>query len=295
MIDFKRTFQTFLKTQNLENEKILLMVSGGVDSVVLFDIATKVLKPKNIAVFHLDHNYRKDSKKDLEFVQEMCSICNIKFYSHTLTNDNVDKNSQESFWRKSRQKLSKESANNFGAKAILTAHHATDLVETMIFRLTKGCGISGLAPFDISTKPFWQIPKSEIIDYAKNNNLKWREDSSNLNTDFQRNLIRHKVLPSLREITPNLEKVFVKESIIFTETQDFLDQQIIINNLKLEDFQKLHSILQKEFLRKISKKSPSFSEIADCLKWLNNNPKGNSKKEIGETKIIIKKGKIIWE
>jgi tRNA(Ile)-lysidine synthase len=204
--------------------------------------------------------------------------------------------SQESSWRKSRQELSQKAAQDFGGNSILTAHHATDLVETMIFRLTKGCGISGLSPFDISTKPFWQIPKTELINYAKQNNLKWHEDTSNLDTDFQRNLIRQNILPQLRKITPNLEKVFVKESIIFSQTQDFLNQQINLkNNLKLQDFQNLHSILQKEFLRKISKTTPSFSEIKDCLNWLKNNPQGNSKKEIGKTKLSINKNNIFWK
>ncbi len=291
-----RTFQRFLKTQNLKNQKILLMVSGGVDSMVLLDIASKIIDKKNIAVFHLDHNLRNDSEKDLKFVQKICSKSGIKFYSEKLDSSKSDKN-LENNWRKQRQKFSQKYAKDFGAKVILTAHHATDLVETMIFRLTKGCGISGLAPFDISSKPFWDIPKTELLSYAETNKLKWREDSSNLDTNFQRNQIRQNILPYLRKITPNLEKVFVKESIIFEEVEDFLSKQIPQNKNKisLKDFLELHSVLQEHFLRNIAQKTPSFSEVKDCLKWLRNKPQGNSKKEIGNTEIKIKKGEIVWD
>lgn len=302
-MNLETKFKDFLQTQKLEDEKILLMVSGGVDSMALLDIATKVINSKNIAVFHLDHGVRTNSHEDLKFVQNICSIKDIKFYSNKLSSSNTSSPGQgrlggvETIWRKSRQKLSTKAAKDFGAKTILTAHHATDLVETMIFRLTKGCGVSGLSPFDKTTKPFWDIPKSELIDYAKENKLEWREDSSNQDTDFQRNLIRQNILPQLRKITPNLEKVFVKESIIFEEVHDFLNKQIPQNKNKisLSDFLSLHPILQKNLLRKIAKKTPSFNEIEDCLKWLLKSPPGGSQKEIGKNKIRLEKGNLIWE
>ncbi len=296
-MNIEEKFTQFIKTQNLEDEKILLMVSGGVDSMVLLDVASKVVKPSNIAIFHLDHGLREDSYEDLKFVQDICSTKNLKFYSEQLIHPDKKDLGGEAQWRLQRQKLSAKASQEFGAKVILTAHHATDLVETMIFRLTKGCGVSGLSPFDKNTKPFWDISKSELIDYAEKNELEWREDSSNQNTDFQRNLIRQNILPQLRKITPNLEKVFVKESIIFEEIQDFLDKQTKIKDesIKLKSFQSLPPIIQREFLRKISKKTPSFNEVEDCLKWLVSNPEGNSQKKIGDTEINLKQNVLIWK
>lgn len=294
-MSIEEKFQQFIIAQDYLDQKICLMVSGGVDSMVLLDIAVKAVDPKNIVVFHLDHNVRDDSQYDLKFVHKTCSTLGVKFYEKTLSADHENQN-VEAHWRKLRKKHVNEAATDFGAKTILTAHHATDLVETMIFRLTKGCGINGLSPFDKTTKPFWDIPKSELIKYATENQLEWKEDSSNNNTDFERNLIRQEVLPHLRKITPNLEKVFVNESKIFEETQDLLDQLVVIqeNKIELKSFLKAPKAIQREFLRKISKKTPSFSEIEDGLKWLKGNPQGNSQKEIGKTKLRIVKGDIVW-
>ncbi len=300
----EKIFTDFLKKESLLGKKLLLCVSGGVDSRVLLEIAVKSMDRKNLAVFHLDHALRSNSSKDFKFVKNLCKNNNINFFGETLKTT-VQKN-KENYWREQRKNLSQKAAKEFGATKILTAHHATDFCETMIFRFTKGSGLSGLFPFDISTKPFWQIPKTEILKYAKEKKLSWREDPSNKNVDFNRNLIRNKVLPKLRNITQNLEKVFLHESEIFKETQAFLDLSLIeklnfdksfdfsYGILDLNQFDNLPNILQKEFLRKIAQKTPSFSEVKDCLKWLKNNPKGNSKKEIGGRKVYLKKNILHW-
>ena len=305
--DFKKIFNQFLIDQNLVDQKILLMISGGVDSMVLLDVAVQVVKPKNLVVFHLNHNARVDSAADLKFVQKICSEKNITFYHETLPlskrRTKGDFKNQESSWRNMRKMLSQEVADKFGATKILTAHHATDLVETMIFRLTKGTGTDGLSPFDTSTKPFWQVPKTEIVNYAEQNNLEWREDPTNLECHHQRNLIRHQVLPALREITPNLEKVFVRESQLFAQTNDFINQSVLDSchpeldsgSMPLSSFLALSPILQCTWLRQVSGGTPSLSEIEDCLKWLTGKPEGNTEKKIGNQVLKFRNGLIILQ
>ncbi len=295
-MNLEKTFTDFLKQEELVGKKLLLAISGGVDSTVLLEVASLTVDIKDLAVFHLDHGARKNSKKDLEFVQKMCSKKGIKFYGESLTK--TPAKNKEEFWRDQRKKLSNKIAKDFKAERILTAHHATDLVETMLFRLVKGCGVAGLSPFDRPTKPFWQVPRTEIEKYAKEKKLKFVKDSSNDDINLERNLIRHKVLPKLRIITPNLEKVFVSESRIFSEVSDFLAKSITAytkSPLPLKDFLELSPILRTELLRLISTKTPSSSEIRDLLKWLKNNPKGNSVKSIGGTKIQLKTKKLYWE
>lgn len=288
----EKVFTKFLEDQNLVNQRLLLMVSGGVDSMVLLDVARKVIDKKNILVFHLDHNFRDSSSDDAIFVQNICSKMSIEFQTEKLGENTLS--NQENNGRKARKKYSQIAAEKFGAVRILTAHHATDLVETMIFRLTKGCGVDGLSPFDTTTKPFWQIPKSELIKYAKAQRIEWHEDLSNNDVSFERNLIRKEVLPVLRKITPNLEKVFVRESQIFSETQKFITKSMDTNHqqIALETFHDLPKTLQQEWLRKIAKKTPSASEIEDALRWLNNHPEGNSHKAVGGTELFINHGKI---
>ena len=159
----------------------------------------------------------------------------------------------------------------------------------MIFRLTKGWGPDGLSPFDTSTKPFWRIPKSDLILYAKEHNLEFRSDASNEDINFHRNLIRKNVLPELRKITPNLEQVFVREANTFGLVSDYLFDSVDMDMSKgimVSDFLNLPVILQYEYLRKLVDYPVSTSELDDALRWLNNNPKGNSRKGLG--KIILK-------
>ncbi len=299
-IDLEKIFQTFLQQQNLEGEKLLLMISGGVDSMVLLHVVAQVVAPELLSVFHLDHNTRVNSTNDSLFVQNICSKNNIKFYGEKL--DTQPEKNIEASWRSERKRLTLKAASNFGATKILTAHHATDLVETMIFRLTKGAGPSGLSPFDNSIKPFWNIHKQALINYAKQHQLEWQEDSSNFNTKFERNLIRLEILPVLKKITPNLEQVFVREAKTFSQLQNFVETQLQTlcsleieqKIIALEKFINLHPTLQNELLRTIATKTPSQSELEDCLKWLLHNPRGNSQKNIGGTNLKIKSGTLTW-
>lgn len=293
-------FQTFLQQQKLEEDRLLLMVSGGVDSVALLHVAAQVVATENLAVFHLNHGARNNAESDADFVDRKCAEHKVTFINALL--DFVPEKNIEAEWRQVRQEAAQEAAQDFGAARILTAHHATDLTETMIFRLTKGTGPDGLSPFDTSTKPFWNVPKQALIDYAKAHKLEWREDESNLNTNFERNLIRAEVLPVLRKITPNLEAVFVREAKTFAEVSNFLETELqkqcgdFLKNqsMPLKDFLNLHVALQTQLLRTIATSPTSQSEIEDCLKWLCGNPAGNSQKAIGGTKLEIKQKQVTW-
>lgn len=298
--DLKQTFTTFLKQQNLEGAKLLLMVSGGVDSMVLLHVAQQVVAPNLLTALHINHNARDEAEDDANFVQNYCSKNNIQCVLKSLPTAGYLPEDQ---WRAQRQTLSTETMTETGAERILTAHHATDLAETMIFRLAKGAGPSGLSPFDVSTKPFWQVPKTDLVAYAQQHHLEWREDASNQDVRFERNRIRHEVIPTLREITPNLEAVMVKESQVFAETQDFLLTQLGLaisaaqtssTSLPLEAFLSLHPILQKEWLRSVAVSTPSQAELNDCLKWLLGEPEGHSQKNVGGTNLMIVRGEIVW-
>ena len=295
-MNLTQIFAGFLAKENLSDKKLLLLVSGGVDSVVLLDIAQKICDKKLVEVLHFNHNTRKNCVQDFALVENLCKKYGVKFHGKNLSV--IKKSDQENQWRQMRQEISRDLAEEIKAERILTAHHATDLVETMIFRLTKGCGPNGLSPFDLSTKPFWQVPKSELINYAKSNNLEWNEDETNKKSIHSRNLIRNKVLPELRKITPNLEQVFVREAQIFAGISEYLSQQVAEKAAKKEipltEFLELPPILQTELLRKISREIPSMSEIDDCLKWLKKDPPGGSVKLIGGTKLKLVRGIIVW-
>jgi len=296
-IDLVTIFRDFLKKEALEGKKILLLVSGGVDSMVLLDIAEKVVNKKNLAVFHLDHQWRKNSHKDFELVQKICSDKNIKFFGEKWKTifQKEAKKINENDARKRRKNCAEKVAKIFGAKKILTAHHATDLVETMIFRLTKGSGFDGLSPFQTDSKPFWEVPKSDLISHATAEKILWHEDETNADTDIPRNAIRHSVLPVLRNITPNLESVFVKESEMCSDVANFFSRLVTEkakNPLLLKVFRSWDPALKRYFLYHLAGKNISFDEIEDALKWLEKTDRGGSQKKIGGKTLILKKGEI---
>ena len=293
-MNLEKIVRDFLIHEQLMEGNIGVAVSGGIDSTVLLHLIAKCVDPDNIFVVHIHHGTRSACDEEWNIVEKMCKTLHTHFLGKKLTS--VPQKNQESVWRNERKKFFTECCSAQKLDRILTAHHATDLVETMIWRLTKGCGISGLAPFDISTKPLWNIPRSEIEKYAREKNLKWCEDESNLNTNFERNLIRQNILPELRKITPNLEQVFVRESEIFHDATNFIGKNLpSLEPIERKKFLELSPTIQTEFLRRISKKTPSASEIEDCLRWISGDTKGGSEKFIGGTKITFKDNFLSWD
>jgi len=294
----KDIFLSFIEKNNLKDKHLILGVSGGVDSCVLLDVVAKSFPQNKITVAHVNHNTRKECFEEQQFVEDLCKKYDVEFCTFTL--QLTPEKNREAFWREERKKFfnSVQKSNSFAH--LLTAHHATDLVETMIFRLTKGTSIDGLHPFDISTKPFWEVPKSTILEYARLHNLKWYEDQSNQDLSLQRNRIRHKVLPELEHITPDIEKVFVREAKHFAEAHDFISSEYKNifqekTSILLDDFLTLHSILQKYHLRAISNFTCSSKQIDECLKWLKNTPTGNTYKDLGTVTLKYKKGLLEWK
>lgn len=292
-MNLEKIVYEFLEREDLVDKKIGVAVSGGVDSVVLLDLVQKCLNPEQIFVLHINHQTRSECDTEQYLVEKMCKTFNINYYCKKI--DNKYSKNKEANWRKERRDFFEKIKNKDNLTKILTAHHATDLVETMIWRLTKGTGISGLSPFDVSNKPLWKVPKTEIVKYAEENNLKWCEDESNMNTNFERNKIRHEIIPILRTITPNLEQVYIREAEHFSEAAKFIENQLPdLTPVDLKKFLEWSPTIQKEFLRRISKKTPSADEVADCLRWLQSNPRGNTKKELGNTTLRLEKGKLLF-
>lgn len=287
-------FRDFLDRENLWHQKILLAVSGGLDSRVLFDVAVRVFDPQRIAVVHVDHGVRVSSVEDLAFVQQLCLEKNVVFFPFRI--NEVPVSNKESFWREQRQIFYSLALQKFGANLVLTAHHASDFVETVFFRLSKGSGLSAFMPFQKNTKPFFSLTKEDLLHYAQQHHLSWKHDETNDLSLYDRNLIRHEVVSVLRRINPSLEKVFLSESIVLSEISDFLDSHIdslLKHPMSVSSFSVLHPALQKLWLRRVSESFPSFDDLSDCLRWLLGNPPGNSFKKLGNKTLRISSGIIL--
>ncbi|PHO00529.1 tRNA lysidine(34) synthetase TilS, partial [Rhodobacteraceae bacterium 4F10] len=227
----------------LKEKKLLVAISGGVDSVVLTHLLHQL--HFNISLAHCNFNLRgTESDLDEVFVKELGESLNIQtFTTHFNTNKYAVKNklSTQLAARELRynwfNSLSQENIFDY----ILTAHHADDNLETFIINLSRGTGLEGLTgipPINENiVRPLLIFPREEIVTFAKNNNIEWREDKSNAETKYLRNKIRHQITPTLKELNPNLLNNFNK-------TIDHLKESQQIVNDKIEEI--THEIVSKE-------------------------------------------------
>ena len=197
----------------------VVAVSGGVDSTVLLDLLAKLAKspqpkvPSNKRTFsfqlsakdstnrfrfvvaHYDHGIREDSKLDRELVQKLARKYNLPF---VYDQGNLGPKASEATAREARYAFLNKVKDSVGAQAIITAHHQDDVLETAIINLLRGTNRKGLSSLQSRTdivRPLLNIPKREIIKYAKTHKLNWREDSTNQDTKYLRNHIRCNILP----------------------------------------------------------------------------------------------------
>ncbi len=197
-----------------KNVPVLVGVSGGADSVVLAHVLHKL--GFRITIAHCHFNLRgTDADVDQKFTKDLASAMEVPFFTvkfETQVYADTRKVSIQMAARDLRyfwfEKLCKE--NKLAQIAVGT--HLTDNIETFLFNAAKGTGLSGLRgikPQNGSViRPLLNIGKEEIYTYAKSEGLVWREDLSNQSIKYHRNKLRHKVLPVLTEINPNLEATF---------------------------------------------------------------------------------------
>lgn len=176
----------------------VLAVSGGVDSVVLLDLL-RLYPGVKLTVAHFDHGIRDDSHEDLKHVEQLARRYRVPF---VYDKGRLGPGASEAEARAARYAFLKKIQKMTQADALITAHHQDDVLETAIINLLRGTGRKGLSSLTNGEgiiRPLLDVPKSEILDYAKRHALVWREDSTNTNTDYLRNRIRHEMLPAWSE------------------------------------------------------------------------------------------------
>lgn len=174
----------------------VVAVSGGVDSMALLDVLARQPDLKLIAA-HFDHGIRHDSHFDRELVQQTAQKHGIPFVFHE---GELGPGTSEDVARKARYEFLHSVRKASGARAVLTAHHHNDALETATLNLLRGTnrkGITALRSHTTVHRPLLHISKDDIHRYAQDQGLVWREDSTNTDVRLLRNYIRHKVLPRL--------------------------------------------------------------------------------------------------
>jgi len=197
-----------------QGERVLVAVSGGVDSVVLLDILCRLAAEYTLklTIAHLDHGLRgEEAREDARFVAHLARKEKLALIEKKLDVAEFSKEKRigiEEGARLLRRDFLRAAADEVGAAKIALGHTQNDRGETMLFNLIRGAGPTGLVgirPVNLSViRPLIEVSREEILSYARSCDLPWREDRTNQDLSFSRNRIRHRILPLLREMNPRV-------------------------------------------------------------------------------------------
>ena len=222
-----KKFQDFLEKNRWfqGNERGLLALSGGLDSMVLGHLLLE--SGKSFGIAHCNFNLRGEaSDGDEAFVKAFAQQHSLPFFSTSFATSDYAKEqglSTQLAARKLRYEWLEDLREQEGFDYLLTAHHLNDSVETLLFNLSKGTGIRGLHGIPLQNqsiiRPLLFASRAAIVQFSKEKKIEFREDASNANTKYHRNLIRKEVVPVLKKINPALEQTFATNIQRFKEIE----------------------------------------------------------------------------
>ncbi len=214
----------------LELKRVLIAVSGGLDSVTLLHLLceTNCETDLEVTVAHLDHGIRPESAEDANFVRNLCASLDLPC---DLERVNVPEIAAKRGWgleeaaRKLRYDFLTRAAKRSDSSLILTAHTRDDNAETVLMQLLRGTvRATGIPPRrDRIVRPLLGISRTELHAHALEHGLRWREDSSNTDTRFTRNWIRHEVLPLLESRNPNVRSKLAEHAELMRDEDALLE------------------------------------------------------------------------
>lgn len=226
----------------IKDKKLLVACSGGLDSTVLCHLLK--INGFNFALAHCNFSLRgNESDKDENFVTDLAETFETSVFTETFDTERYaedQKISTQMAARLLRYKWFDEILSNFKYDYILTAHHADDSLETFIINLSRASGLKGLTgiPEKNGTviRPLLAFSRVEILKYATENKIKWREDATNAQTKYLRNKIRHDVIPPLKKISDNFLENFKQSQSHLEKSANLVDDyiQLVFKNVVTE-------------------------------------------------------------
>ncbi|WP_025739694.1 tRNA lysidine(34) synthetase TilS [Aquimarina pacifica] len=228
-------FKDHIKTNLtfLLGSKLLIACSAGIDSITLSHLCHKLGLEFSIA--HCNFSLRgEESDEDESFVQEFADSVRSPFFVKRFDTGGYAKDNQLSIQmaaRELRYNWFRELTMEYQFDYILTAHHSDDNLETFLINLSRGTGIEGLTGIpevnNCIVRPLLPFSRDQILQFSKQNKLKWREDSSNSSTKYMRNALRHEVVPELKSITPQFLENFNTTLSYLKQSNEFIKDQVV--------------------------------------------------------------------
>ena len=288
----------FFRSENLQNKKISIGVSGGLDSMVLLDVLHQIASPQKLKLFvmYVHHGETSDSslktyrKKVASLVSQTCESLSLPFQVSDFPQRELK--SEEEF-RSFRYEQFQDHLKELGSDFLALAHNSDDVLETRLIHLIRGCGLEGLKAMDFFgsipdvnrngedlkaslIRPFLFFSREDILDYAQKKRLKWLEDPSNLDESFLRNWLRKKWLLDLEKKRPGsrfrLSQSLAKIVSSSSETKDFPPHFITSKGISRPLLRELPLAHQKRllalYMRRKNIKNYGQSHIEELLKHL---------------------------
>lgn len=237
-------------------EPIVVALSGGVDSMVLFHVLYAL--NKHLIIAHVNHNKRDESVEEYNYLKGFAKQMKVPFEGYTIPPGQVGNFQHESRLR--RYDFFRAIAAKHHATKIAVAHHLDDQVETVLMRIVRGTSFSGYTGIkeirmdrNVSIiRPLMQVKKEDILAYSTEHNIHYFEDASNQEDIYTRNRFRNNIIPLLRDENPNLDQKIIQlaeyidsaDELIEQLKKQFLEQFSMYNNVSLHDFNQLNMVVK---------------------------------------------------
>jgi tRNA(Ile)-lysidine synthase len=268
-------FKNYILKNNLfqQKDRLLLAVSGGIDSVVLCELCKQA--GYNFTIAHCNFQLRgEESERDEQFVKNLGKEYEAEVLINRFDTEKYAKENRVSIQVAARElryswfsELLAHDSPLTTRDFLLTAHHLDDNIETMLMNLFKGTGISGLRGMlpkqGKIIRPLLFAKKEELLAFAKEHRLKWVEDSSNESDKYSRNYIRHQLIPLVEKIYPEAESNLANNLLRFREAEELYKQAIELHKQKLVE-QKGNEIHIPAL--KLKKSSPLHTIVYEIVK-----------------------------
>jgi tRNA(Ile)-lysidine synthase len=250
-----------------KKDRVLVAVSGGPDSMALLHwlIAHQGLWELELMAVHLNHGFRgAEADADQVYVETVCASWDVPCLTKKLDVNRYAKENQLSKQvaaRECRYSFFDEVAEGYHMNKLAMAHHGDDQIETVLMRLVRGAGLSGLSGIPVQRqtsqytiiRPLMGVSKAQVEEYCRQMKIEPRLDQSNLKDDYIRNKLRHHVLPYLQELNPNIHQVIHEVTETLREEDSFLED-LAEKSLK--------QVIESESWNRISMNLPIFQTIA---------------------------------
>lgn len=298
----EKEFKNLLKSDfpYLCSSKLLIAVSGGVDSVVLVHLCK--LAKLNFAMAHCNFDLRgEESDEDEKFVVDLADALEVEVFIQKFDTESFASEAGISIQmaaRELRYDWFRQIVSAIKFDYILTAHHANDNLETFLINLVRGSGIEGFTGIKAENnnlvRPLLKFSRKEIEDFAAENGLRWREDSSNASSKYLRNKIRHQIIPVMEEINPQLLESFSKTQDHLRESYELIEDYISLLYSQIVSKNRYGYSLKIEVLERVQNpktvlfhllKTFGFKEWNDVVDLMKGQP---GKMVVSETHRLIK-------